>query len=661
MDTDKVVARAAEWTAARGDIEYLGEPLRFTSILAAAYGADSEAMKIYAVSSGVQAVLHEIDRETGVCTRETELPGASHVWALTRTADGDIYAGSTEGHLFRWRPEEPPGDGRAVGNGQAGGGAALIDFGQVLAGERYIWQIESDGAGMLYGCTYPNGKIFRFDERMHEIAEIFALPAHLQYARDIAMDGKEAIYCGGGTSRAEIYRIALPSGRAQQIPLPEGCQREATPYTLTVAGEYLYVVFDPSRRMFAYHRPSGVWTHVADEAAHSKAVPAPDGGIYFFGNNRLMHFEPHTGTCRAIAETTREYPANRSAMINERQIVNINRYGELQTIDVITGDSGVRRIPLRGRPIRIRSMCTDKAERTVYLGGYLFGGFARLDTVTGRMEAWEGVRQPESLCMTNDTIYFGLYPRAGLARYDPAQPWDPRLNPLELFDLIELKQDRPFAMCECEGKLLIGTVAYYGERQGMLTLFDPVAGVRESFAPVEEHSVVALAVRDGFVYGGTTIWGGLGAEPAPGDGHLFIWDLRRKRTVWQGAPIPGEPAVSDLQFDEQGRLWGICRDRLFLFDTVKKEATDIVSLAEPGAKRREGHYWKDNFIKPIAPGRFVAVSEGNLLAIDVGPDGEQRKPRAELLDTAVEQCVTVGGHFVYYTKKSRLYKLKLTE
>lgn len=626
------------WMDGAGETEYIAEPIRFTSILATTYTNNEKNMKVYAASSGVQAMLHEIDIASATCLREVSLPGATHIWAITQTPEGNVYAGSSEGHLYRWM----------IGSDQ------VDDLGLALTGEQYIWQMVYDGFGMLYGCTYPNGKIFRYNEQTMQIDEVVELPSHVKYARDIALYGRDTLFCGTGSQQAEVYQIDLTTGNAQLIQPPRGCEEDAFSYTLSVVGDHLFVVFNPSSSMYAYHIPTATWRFITNHAVQSKVVAATDGGVYFFCEKQLMLFNPSTWQLSSIGEAL-EMPTSRSGLLNNNTIVNLNLYGDLLTINIESGESIVRTVEMTGHPIKIRSICKDAEECNLYFGGYLFGGFARFDLKNNHIEAWKGVRQPENLCFLGEDLYLGLYPHAGLARYKPDQPWNAKTNPVELFDLIDRKQDRPFAMCAYEDKLIMGTIAYYGELQGLLTVYNSTEGSHESYMPVENHSIVALAVKGDLVYGGTSIWGGLGIDPAPGDGRLFIWDVASQRTVWQGVPLAGQPVVSDLVFDDQGNLWGIGCDQIFRFDSHDRKVDKIISLQDPAYPVQSGHYWKNNHIAIVKPGVLAVISESRLITVDI----LSAHPRAELLDTAVEQFVTIGGEFIYYTKEARLYSRRL--
>src|SRR5690606_5961887 len=139
-----------------------------------------------------------------------------------------------------------------------------------------------------------------------------------------------------------------------------------------------------------------------------------------------------------------------------------------------------------------------------------------------------GVSQVEGMGIFNDKLYLGLYPDASIHEYDPSLPTtsgQPNPRVLEELNLTSIYQDRPFAFAQAGDKLAIGTVPIIAKLGGALVLYDPETKQVESFHQiVENESPMALAYKDGLLYGGTTVWGGITAEPVEADGTLFIFD-----------------------------------------------------------------------------------------------------------------------------------------
>src|SRR5690606_20868421 len=88
---------------------------------------------------------------------------------------------------------------------------------------------------------------------------------------------------------------------------------------------------------------------------------------------------------------------------------------------------------------------------------------------------------------------------------------------------------------------------------------------------VPDQSVVALAYKDGLVYGGTSVFGGMGVTPKAKEAELFIWDVKEKKKVFSTVPAPGKPAVCQLHVGPDGNIWGLAGGVVFVFDPKKRE------------------------------------------------------------------------------------------
>src|SRR5690606_18427999 len=139
-------------------------------------------------------------------------------------------------------------------------------------------------------------------------------------------------------------------------------------------------------------------------------------------------------------------------------------------------------------------------------------------------------RQAEGMTIYEDRLFLGTYPKANVTVFDTNRPIA-RSNPRTLFSLANYGQDRPFGILGVpeENRVFVGTVPGYGLLGGALAVFDPddkkaTASIYRNLIP--EQGIVSLAYKDGVLFGGTTIHGGLGIRPTTKDSHLFMWDVK---------------------------------------------------------------------------------------------------------------------------------------
>src|SRR5690606_985236 len=139
----------------------------------------------------------------------------------------------------------------------------------------------------------------------------------------------------------------------------------------------------------------------------------------------------------------------------------------------------------------------------------------------------------EGMTFYNDQLYLGTYPKANLTIFDTSRPGGEG-NPRTLFSLHDEEQDRPFGMLAVPEikKIFMGTVPGYGILGGALAVIDPDTSTPEVHRNlIKNHGIVTFAYRNGILYGGTTIYGGLGIEPVEKEAKLFLWDTHKGELI----------------------------------------------------------------------------------------------------------------------------------
>src|SRR5690606_13339481 len=159
------------------------------------------------------------------------------------------------------------------------------------------------------------------------------------------------------------------------------------------------------------------------------------------------------------------------------------------------------------------------------LGGYQ-RGMSIYNPFTNAMDLnISSFAQPEGIGFLNDQVYYGTYVSAIMYRFDPTKQVKLNENP-ELVYPFNNKQDRPFAIASGDNKLFVGTIPDYGYLGGSFAVYDEVKDVWTQYDNiVHQQSIISLAYKDGLVYGGTTVWGGLGIEPTETAAKIFVWDV----------------------------------------------------------------------------------------------------------------------------------------
>jgi outer membrane protein assembly factor BamB len=599
----------------------LGTPITSVTIPASAQGSAPAGRNFaYVVANGNPAVFQVLDVPSGELAYSRALPGAHASWGMVVTPDQAVYFGTQRnGQLFRWRPGQAEPENLSGPN---------------LIGETHIWRLAADEEGVVYGGTYPNGKVFSYNPATGEIRDYGPAKEGVMYVRSTTVAGD---YIYAGTSpEPHIIEIHKESGEKREIPLPPAYASSAdSVYDLTAADGFLFARFPPSSDVGVFSLAKREWVKtIASTPGLEVSPPGPDGRIYLGQNGRLIAYNPSSNevestgspmpfgarSFRWIDLGLEEYPG--------KTLVSVGMRGDLFFYNPATGHNQTRPSEAEGVPIVIRAL-EQGPDGNVYVGGYLAPQeMAVFDPDAGEIVKLPGTAQVEAMHVHEGKLYIGRYPNASVLVFDPARPWNFGQNPETVLQLSTHQQDRPFGFASAGNQVAIGTVPRSGRLGGVLAFYDPASGqtaVHEQV--VRDQGIVALTYRDGFVYGGTTIWGGLGIAPATDEALLFIWDVAAGEKVWQQAPVPGEKAITALTFDGEGQLWGLTAGKLFRFDPSHRRVEMIRELFPfdwPGT------YWQSGFLEFDAEdGKFYGTTVRRLFSFD---------PRNETLDILAENA-----------------------
>ncbi|WP_167859342.1 PQQ-binding-like beta-propeller repeat protein [Paenibacillus cymbidii] len=628
-------------------IQSLGHAVHIVSIVAAAYdpGEDGNP-RIYAVTCGKTATLHVIDVYGARSERSYELEGSTHCWGVVRQTDGTIYMSSAQGYLYRLRP----------------GAEQAENLGQAVPGESFLWQIAEGEDGNIYGGTYPGGKLFRYEPANATFRDYGQMVPGEQYARCLAVDGG-TVYVGIGTVKGHLAAVDAATGEKRLIPLPPGAEDEQLVYDVTVRGSFLFARMSVKGTLHVRDLRTESWIDRVDNClGWDVSLPHPESGEVYFIKDGLLH--AYDAQARRLSATglACEQAMRDSVWIRWRDqmtypgwsLISVVGDGGCWLYNPATGAGAAFDTDVPGQPNKIQSLAVDAADR-VYAGGFFHGGVSVYDPHTERITEFGTVGQPEGLLAVDDRLYMGIYTHAVIYRFDPMLPWEKGVNPQRLFSLYEHGQDRPFALVPAGGsRIAIGTVPFYGQHGGTLTIYDAKADRYDVHRHVvRDQSVVCLAHADGFVYGGTSIHGGLGTTPLADEGKLFVWDVARGEKQWEGVPIPGEPAVFALAVDRDGAVWGATASALFRFDPRTRQVDRRESLeAIVAPEMRTGwHGWHGGYLACRPDGSLVGDVRGTLFRY------EPAAGALTVLAEGVGRSVCDSGGRLYFTRDTELFVL----
>lgn len=535
------------------------------------------------------------------------------------------------------------------------------------AGETAVNDLIVEG-DMVYGSTYPNAKVWSYDTAAEEFHDYGSVTDDGSYARRITMVGED-LWIGTSTN-PELLELDLDSGELTELPLPPGMADGADFFSeLTTFGDLVAARYSPAGETNSalFDRTTGQWSSEFNSGWWT--YESHDGEFFYEEDETVRAFDLETGESRSIGwedsdvsgeygETSRiwiteldeaDFPG--ATLVGFRADGHIWRYN-LQTEhgDVLAADVGGS----GGAPATVQYVATG-GDGEIYAGAYLSSGvMARVDHETGEIEELSGPGQADHIHAHRNLTVVGTYPDAGFYAGSASQTWDWGTNPEHLFTIgRDQGQDRPSAMVSAGPWVVAGTVPNYGERGGALIRFNPFTGTHQAHRNVvPEHSVTALAHQRGFVYGGTSIHGGIDSDPADGDAELFIWDSRSAQLMHRDVVIDGAEVIHSLAFDDDGRLWGMADEgTLFEYDVRQRE---VVRQVATGINN--GNVWgrTSTLEHNPADGLMYATAGGRLFRFD-----PETMDAEIVVDSGARYAAVHEDGSVYFADSTNLFRLDL--
>jgi hypothetical protein len=598
-------------------------PATLTSNTGAAAVGDGE---IYVAPSGSPAMFYALDALTGEVKYEEALPGSDVVWAMTMGSDGNVYfSGTNDGILYRYLPKEKRVENLGVN-----------------PSNKWVWDLDASKDGKIYGSTYPNSKAFVYDIASATFQDLGTIYPGQDYVRGGGVTDK--YYYAGIGSVAHLIRIDRDTLEKQEIQTPATGTDTFVSNIWSYNG-LLFVAYGTSLAIMDEQNTNDVkkvmnWTDAATfDGMISSPSPLNPDLIYFRNKNtsELWTYNTRTNEINPVEPRVkvdngvRSYKwmtltsgakAGRTVLAIVQSPVSYSIYDP--------ADNSIENIPLNVSKQGTSVNSLEKGpDGKIYMGGYQ-AGMSIYDPAKAAFERQElGPSQIEGIGVMNGKVYFGTYGGAVIYRYDPSQPYDPKTNPGVLHAIGD-GQSRPFAFTSEGSKLFIGTIADYGQLSGALTVYDEQAGTWSVYPDIlKDQSVIGLAYKDGKLYGGTTIYGGLGINPSATEAKMFEFDVDQgTKTDEFDLKVPGVQTpimIGSLSIGPDGLLWGIVSGKdaanntasaLFAMDPATKTVvkSTLFKNGVQGSTWRPFYMeWGDDGLLYTTIGRYLVVFDPETL------------------------------------------------
>ncbi|OAS15784.1 cadherin-like beta sandwich domain-containing protein [Paenibacillus oryzisoli] len=638
----------------------LGKATLTTTTLGGAIGNG----ELYFVTNGNPGTFYAIDAATGVINSQISVPGTTETWAVTVGADNNVYFAATANRNF-WKFDTRPGYRNIT----------MIDTNPV---DNFVWDLDASTDGIIYGSTSPNAKVFSYDTHTQKFADLGRMHDKEQYARGAGVTD-QYLYVGIG-SKKHLIRMDRSTGVKTEIPMPftgmDDFVHNITPYNgllYVTHGTSLVIVNEQTLSVLKsvpYDSP---------EAYDGKiSPPSPyNANLLYYRNkvsNNLWSYQVSTNTVQQVTQpnTLPEKGTKAYGWVTlssgEQALATLYEDGKYTLYNPNDNSIQLIQVPLAREGVNIQSLAAGP-DKKVYLGGFIDGlSVLNQETQTYDLQVSSpySPHQVEEIGFLNGKTYFGAYGGARIYAYDATQPYQygdtPTSNPKLVYTIPNL-QDRPYAFASGDNRLFIGTIPGYGNLGGSLTIYNETTGLWQSTRNVvTDQSLISLAYKNGILFGGTSIDGGLGSIPAATHAKLFKWDVNTNTKLNEFEPsIPGlsSPRLfGGLSFGPDGLLWGIAwgtgmdGTNIYAIYALNPSTLEVVKSQLMFSNANGGSTWRAFYLRWGQDGllyttiaRYITVIDPNTLNYRTLSDTP-----TNLMDIGIDGSI-------YYTSGPNLYRL----
>jgi hypothetical protein len=629
----------------------LGDAVKTPLSQVAAYGQNSKGENLqYIAIAGNPAVFYVVNAETGERLFSQQIPHSDVIWAMTIGSDNNVYFASTmNGVLYRYLPEENRME--IVGKNPSA---------------NFVWDIKSSNDGKIYGATYDESKVFEYDIASNSFKDLGTMKEGQKYARGIGVTDKY-VYTGIGTVPG-VVRYDRATGEKKEIPIPALGQSGIVSEIAIYNGK-LFVHFGAKLIVVDEETEQYIRT-IAFQSKISPPSPYNPDLIYYKLQDKLFSYNTETDTVEQV-ENIPPLPAGTAAKAHswltlstgETVLAGMTAFTDSFFFNPETKDYSVHFPDVDAQGATINAIAATDGK--VYSGGYQRG----LSFYDEKRQAYTytnfSFHQPEGIHEFTGKIYFGTYTGAKMYRYDPELPLRyseyNKANPGLYLD-IEEEQDRPYAMTSGDGKLFIGTFPGYGKLGGALTILEEKENAdgnvdiesRTFRNVVENQSIFGLAYKDGKVFGGTSIYGGLGIDPVAEEAKMFVFDVEKGEKIAEFTPeISGLnvkiQTIGDLSFGPDGLLWGLVDGTIFAMDP---ETYKVVKSKEIYETTFNSSKFRPFYLQWGPDGNLYTTMNRKLTVVN--PETLESE---QLVEGSVQLMDLGDDGSIYYTIGATLYKM----
>jgi outer membrane protein assembly factor BamB len=586
------------------DFEKTAINVKKTLMQGVCYAVYKGENRLYGVlAEGGCATFIVISLDKGKIVFSKDAPGATGSWGVAVASDDRVYFGTyINAGFYRFDPEKEK----------------LEILYANMPNAKFIFSLDIDENNNIYGGTWPNCAVFKFNGDTDELAFYDEnIVENENYVRMVLYDKKRSALYSTVSAHCHILEYKFGKNNHRDV-LPEKYRKEAFARLMDIRDDILYVYMTKSLKILVIDLSTGKLLHEInppDLRNEHLPVGIPIENIVTGGRNGGLVIDKDTLEPYNFIAGGDDIIMGIWPYSDGRRLLMSSFEGKIFLYEPASGRKERLDVEVPRKSIEIRQLHLDE-NGVMHSGGYLRGGNSFYYPETNENIQYDGIGQCEGITSSDGIIYYGKYPGAYIYAFDTTKPWDTPNNPRELFELkTPANQDRPFAMEVYDGKLYVGTIPNYGDVQGALTIYDIENGshiIKKDFS--DSRSIVSFEYKDGFLFGGTTVCGGLGSYTKHQSGTVFKMNAKTGKYLYEVMPVEGCKNAGGLYFADDGMLIGCADSTFFIMDPKDGSVKYTKLLTE--FDRGKDYKWEVSFIKKGPKKLYYIVSANTLFSYD---------------------------------------------
>lgn len=546
---------------------------------------------LFTVSLGKPAHLLGFDVKTQKVVYDLEIKSLESAWSVV-SVDGILYIAGANGHLYSFSQDDD---------------SSVKDIGRPFPGNTSLFCLTFTKDGTLYGGGYPNCQLFKYNRKSgFSILTTGPLVKNEKYIRSIQYNEKEnSLFLGIG-AHAHLLKYFLDTKKAMEI-LPQKFFDYTFVYDLKLLNSVLFSrVTKDGKNKFINFRLGGAQESIDEVSDLSvKSLVWFEQGNCYIGihNGNVGRFKDPTLKDFDKVSSTRITSVIYAFVKNGHYFALTNK-GELFVTDLTQNKTQKMKMGVKAQALRIRSLSVTPQGK-IFTSGLIGGGIALFDPNSRKNEQLANIGQIESIGYLNNYSLFGVYPYCKLYLYDSNKKWNlSNSNPRLVAE--DKSQSRPIAIVGISrlNIFVVGTIPEYGKLGGALLVLNVNdLKLQKYYRVVADQSIISLTESGGFVYGGSSVYGGLGAEPNQTSAKLFKWDPSLRKTIFSKVIFPGSKNIYGVNVNKRGNIVGIADNKVFEYSPKSQsviKSVEVVKIHSP--------------IRDASGGNLILARNGKLYA-----------------------------------------------